>query len=117
MMMTRGILTIATLLMWSGAASAQVVKIPPIIMPAPSATAASPSPATTKAMFGCEAGGAKVCYFRIFYKPRGDRIVILPSGMKADVPGINIGGDYCMTLGSAPVWKCTRRTINDKYNS
>jgi hypothetical protein len=76
-----------------------------------------PAATATKAMFGCEAGAAKVCYFRIFYKPRGDRIVILPSGMKTDIPGINIGGNYCMTAGSAPLWKCTRKTINQNYNS
>jgi hypothetical protein len=118
MMMTRGLLMMATLLAWSGAASAQVVKIPPIVMPlrtvAPTTTTIT---TTTKATFGCDAGGAKVCHFRIFYQPRGDRIVILPSGMKADVPGVTIGGNYCMTVGSTPVWKCTRRTINQKYNS
>src|SRR4051812_26031127 len=108
MTMMRGILAIAAMLAWGGAASAQVVKVPPIVVPLRAAPAPAPTAttATTKAMFGCEAGGAKVCYFRIFYQPRGDRIVILPSGMKADVPGITIGGNYCMTLGSTPVWKC-----------
>src|SRR4051812_27576465 len=117
MMMTRGLLMTATLLAWSGAASAQVVKIPPIVMPLRTVAAPAAAPTTTKATFGCDAAGTKVCYFRIFYQPRGGRIVILPSGMKADVPNIIIGGNYCMTLGSAPVWKCTRKTINQKYNS
>jgi hypothetical protein len=117
MVMARGIFLIATLLAWTGAASAEVVKIAPIVMPLRTVAAPAAAPTTTSAMFGCDAGGTKVCYFRLFYQPRGGRIVILPSGMKADVPGITIGGNYCMTLGSAPVWKCTRKTINQKYNS
>jgi hypothetical protein len=82
-----------------------------------SAAAAVPAPApTTSAPFGCEARAPSVCHFRIFYT-RGDRIVILPSGMKNKVPGVTIGGHYCMTLGTNPVYKCTRKVINDKYNS
>lgn len=82
------------------------------------ASAATPTaPATTtSAPFGCDARAPNVCHFRIFYT-RGDRIVILPSGMKNKVPGIKIGGGYCMTLGKNPAYKCTRKVINDKYNS
>jgi hypothetical protein len=81
------------------------------------AAAAAPVPApTTSAPFGCDARAPNVCHFRIFYT-RGDRIVILPSGMKNKVPGVTIGGHYCMTLGKTPVYKCTRKVINDKYNS
>jgi hypothetical protein len=81
------------------------------------AAAAAPAPApTTSAPFGCDARAPNVCRFRIFYT-RGDRIVVLPSGMKNKVPGVTIGGHYCMTLGQTPVYKCTRKVINDKYNS
>jgi len=79
------------------------------------ATAPAPE-TTTSAPFGCDARAPNVCYFRIFYR-RGDRIVILPAGMKNKVPGITIGGNYCMTLGKAPVYTCTRKLINEKYNS
>jgi hypothetical protein len=81
------------------------------------AAAAVPAPApTTSAPFGCDARAPNVCYFRIFYT-RGDRIVILPSGMQAKVPGVTIGGNYCMTLGKTPVYKCARKVITSKYNS
>ncbi len=76
------------------------------------------SPATAaEAPFGCEARAPNTCYFRIFYT-RGDRIVILPSGMKQKVPGIDIGKDhYCVALGKSPDYKCLRKLINAKYNS
>jgi hypothetical protein len=75
----------------------------------------APAPITTVA-FGCDARASNVCHFRIFYT-RGDRVVILPAGMKeAKVPVI-VGGNYCMTLGKTPALKCTRKVINDKYNS
>ncbi len=68
--------------------------------------------------FGCDARAPNVCYFRIFYSPRGDRIVILPAGMKTRVPGLAIGRDqYCVRLGQAPAYKCARKAINAKYNS
>ena len=75
----------------------------------------APAP-TTGAAFGCDARAPNVCHFRIFYT-RGDRVVILPAGMKNKVPGVTIGGNYCMTLGKTPVHRCTRKVINDKYNS
>jgi hypothetical protein len=81
------------------------------------AAAAAPAPApTTSAPFGCDARAPNVCRFRIFYT-RGDRIVVLPSGMKNKVPGVTIGGHYCMTLGQTPVYKCKRKVINAQYNS
>jgi hypothetical protein len=76
------------------------------------------NPATAAdAPFGCDARAPNVCHFRIFYT-RGDRIVILPAGMKNNVPGIAISRDhYCMSLGTNPTFKCTRKLINARYNS
>ena len=99
--MKRVFFILANLLALSGAVSAQVP-----MAPAP----------TTSAAFGCDARAPNVCRFRIFYT-RGDRIVILPAGMKDKVPGVTIGGNYCMTVGKTPAYKCTRKVINDKYNS
>jgi len=82
-------------------------------MPAP--TPATPAP-TARAPFGCDARAPNVCHFRIFYT-RGDRIVILPAGMKEKKVPVIARGFYCMTLNKSPVYKCTRKTINDKYNS
>jgi hypothetical protein len=104
-----------------GAASAQVSKAPAIAAPArlPPGWAARPTPApapTAPVPFGCDARAPNVCYFRIFYT-RGDRIVILEAGMKEKKVPATIGGNYCMTLDKAPMVKCTRKVINDKYNS
>lgn len=74
--------------------------------------------AATEASFGCDARAPNVCHFRIFYTPRGDRIVILPAGMKANIPRVTIDRDqYCMSLGKNPTSKCDRKVINAKYNS
>ena len=108
------------------AASAQVPKAPVTAAAARAATvtmapgwtarpASAPAP-TTSAPFGCDARAPNVCHFRIFYT-RGDRIVILPSGMKNKVPRVTLGGNYCMTLGKTPAHKCTRKVINNIYNS
>ena len=77
------------------------------------------NPATAEeAPFGCDARAPNVCHFRIFYTPRGDRIVILPAGMKSKIPGVTIGRDhYCVSLDKSPAHKCARKVINDKYNS
>ncbi|WP_375414324.1 hypothetical protein [uncultured Bradyrhizobium sp.] len=99
--MKRAFFILANVLALCGAASA--------------ATPTAPVP-TASAPFGCDARAPRVCHFRIFYT-RGDRIVILPSGMKNKVPGVTIGGHYCMTLDQSPVYKCARKVINDKYNS
>ena len=76
------------------------------------------NPATAAdAPFGCDARAPNVCYFRVFYT-RGDRIVILPAGMKNKVPGLTIGQDhYCMSLGQTPVFTCKRKLIDTRYNS
>jgi len=114
--MTRAFFILAAVLAVSGAASAQAPapgRIPNWRMPAP--TPAAPAP-TARAPFGCDARAPNVCHFRIFYT-RGDRIVILPAGMKEKKVPVIAGGDYCMTLNKSPAYKCTRKVINDKYNS
>jgi hypothetical protein len=127
--MKRAIFIVAIGLAFCGTASAQaptsinpakqapstaaLVRLAPAI-----ATQVPPAPAplpTTIVPFGCNARAGSVCYFRIFYQ-RGDRIVILAAGMKDKVPGVTIGGSYCMTLDKAPVYKCTRKVINEKSN-
>ena len=124
--MKRVFFILATALPLTGAASAQAPKAPATAAAARTVTvtmapgwAARPTSAptpTTSAPFGCDARAPNVCHFRIFYT-RGDRVVILPSGMKSKVPGVTLGGDYCMTLGKTPAHKCARKVINDKYNS
>lgn len=124
--MKRMFFILAAVLALGGAAFAQVpkalataatVRTPTVTMAPGWAARATSAPApTTSAAFGCDARTPNVCHFRIFYT-RGDRIVILPAGMKNKVPGVTIGGDYCMTLGKTPVHKCARKAINDKYNS
>jgi hypothetical protein len=110
--MKRALFMIGFALASCGAASAQAPKAVSVLA---KATAAAPAP-LTPAAFGCDARAPNVCYFRIFYT-RGDRIVILPAGMKeAKVPVIK-GGGYCMTLNKSPVYKCVRKVINDQYNS
>lgn len=104
-----------------GAASAQAPKAPgasaPARLPAGWAAPATPAPAPTiRVPFGCDARAPNVCHFRIFYT-RGDRIVILSAGMKEKKVPVIAGGDYCMTLNKSPLYKCTRKVINDKYNS
>jgi hypothetical protein len=104
--MKRALFVVSFALALCGAASAQAPK---------AATIAARAP-TTPVPFGCDARAPDVCYFRIFYT-RGDRIVILPAGMKEKKVPATVGGGYCMTLNKAPVHKCTRKVINDKYNS
>jgi hypothetical protein len=119
--MTRAALMVATVLAMTGAASAQAPKAgaPPAPMTlrpgwtAPKPPAATP---TTTAAFGCEARAPNICRFRIFFA-RGDRVVTLPAGTKDKVPGVTIGGAYCMTVGKTPPFDCPRKTINATYNS
>jgi hypothetical protein len=123
--MKRALLVFVSVLAQCGAASAQTMRtVAPATaqmaasssawrMPAP--TPAAPAP-TARAPFGCEARAPNVCYFRIFYT-RGDRIVILSAGTKENKVPVIAGGDYCMTLNKSPVYKCSRKVINDKYNS
>src|SRR3954447_22517565 len=119
--MKRASLILAAMLATTGAASAEPKAAPlraPTMTMAPGWTAPkTPAVApTTTAAFGCDARAPNICRFRIFYA-RGDRIVILAAGMKDKVPGVTVGGAYCMALGKTPPYKCTRKVINDKYNS
>ncbi len=122
--MKRAFFIFVSVLAQCGAASAEMRTVAPATagmaansaawrMPAP--TAAAPAP-TARAPFGCDARAPNVCHFRIFYT-RGDRIVILAAGMKEKKVPVIAGGDYCMTLNKSPAYKCTRKAINDKYNS
>jgi hypothetical protein len=104
-----------------GAASAQAPRAAatpaPARLPAGWTAAPTPAPAPTTAVpFGCDARAPNVCRFRIFYT-RGDRIVILSAGMKEKKVPVIVGGSYCMTLNKSPAYKCTRKVINDQYNS
>jgi hypothetical protein len=119
--MKRAFFVAANILALCGAASAQAPKAPgtsaPARLPAGWTAPATPAPAPmVRVPFGCDARAPNVCHFRIFYT-RGDRIVILPAGMKEKKVPATIGGNYCMTLGKAPAYKCARKVINDKYNS
>jgi hypothetical protein len=118
--MTRAALIVATVLAMTGAASAQTPKAP---QPAPmtlapgwTAPKAPAGAATTTATFGCDARAPNICRFRIFYT-RGDRVVTLPAGMKEKNVPVIAGSEYCMSLNKSPAYKCTRKAINDRYNS
>jgi hypothetical protein len=113
--MKRAFFVVAFALALSGAAAVPALTAPAA---APVRTApATPAPAPTAPVpFGCEARAPNVCYFRIFYT-RGDRIVILPAGMKERKVPVIVGGDYCMALNKSPVFKCVRKAVNAKYNS
>jgi hypothetical protein len=113
--MKRAFFVAASILALCGAASAPALTAPvaAAVRPAPAAPAPAP---TARVPFGCDARAPNVCHFRIFYT-RGDRIVILPAGMREKKVPATIGGDYCMALGKAPVYKCARKVVNDKYNS
>ena len=119
--MKRALLISGFALALCGAASAQVPKIAGAraLARLPAGWSAAPTPAPApivRVPFGCDARAPNVCYFRIFYT-RGDRIVILAAGMKEKRVPASIGGAYCMTLNKSPVYKCTRKVINDRYNS
>ena len=127
--MKRAFFILAMSLAFCGSASAQVptslkpAKVPPatasLVLLAPAiATQVPPVPApppTTIVPFGCNARAGSVCYFRIFYQ-RGDRVVILASGMRAKVPGVTIGGSYCMTPDKTPVYTGNRKVISERSN-
>jgi hypothetical protein len=113
--MKRALFIVAVALASCSVASAQVPKAPAVSVLARAAAAPAPDPMTPVG-FGCDARAPNVCYFRIFYT-RGDRIVVLPAGMKEQKVPVKVGGDYCMTLNKSPVYKCVRKVINEKYNS
>jgi hypothetical protein len=83
---------------------------------APIAGGAAPA-APAQAPFGCGARAPAFCYFRIYYHPRGTRAVVMPAGMKEQIPGVTIGSDrYCVSVGTPPAKKCTQKIINGDYN-
>ena len=119
--MKRALLIAGVSLALCGAASAQAPKAPakPVSSRLPPGWTAAPTPAAAtlvRVPFGCDARAPNTCFFRIFYT-RGDRIVILAAGLKEKKVPASIGGAYCVTLNKAPPSKCTRKVINDKYNS
>jgi hypothetical protein len=119
--MKRAFFIVGCALASCGAAFAQAprsaVTPAPARLPAGWTAAPIPAPAQVVAVpFGCDARAPNVCRFRIFYT-RGDRIVILSAGMKEKKVPVIVGGGYCMTLNKSPAYKCTRKVINDQYNS
>jgi hypothetical protein len=81
-------------------------------------TATEASAAKGTAPFACNAVKPKVCYFRVFYGPRQNRRIVLPAGVKVNVPDVDIGHDqYCMKIGEGPGYWCSRKTITAKENS
>jgi hypothetical protein len=70
------------------------------------------------APFACTAAAPSVCYFRIFYAPRGGRLITLPAGMAVRVPDLKIGRDtYCVGVNTKPAYRCARKAVNDKSNN
>jgi hypothetical protein len=96
-----------------------VVRYPSVVLAALTLFAIAPAGAApAKAPFGCDARAPGVCHFRIYYTPKGSRNVVLPAGMKQQVPGVEIGRDtYCVALNVAPAPKCARKVINAQYNN
>jgi hypothetical protein len=70
------------------------------------------------APFGCDARAGQKCFFKIYYTAGRTRIVQLLSGMKVDIPGLDIGRThYCVTVGTPPTAKCTQKTVKASYNN
>jgi hypothetical protein len=83
----------------------------------PTLCSAAPAAAADGPLFGCDARAPNICRFRIFYD-RGDRIVVLPAGMKQRIPDVEVGEDhYCVALNKNPAFKCTRKPVKARYNS
>src|SRR3954454_14759347 len=64
----------------------------------------APLPAfAADAPFRCDARAGSICYFRLFYEPRGGRVVTMPAGTASKIPGLAIGKDsYCVGLNKSP---------------
>jgi hypothetical protein len=85
------------------------------LLAAGAAPAAHAAPGT--APFGCDARHGVTCIFKLFLGPRATRIVVLQSGMKVGIPGVNIGKDhYCVSPNVPPRPKCAQTVINGTYN-
>jgi hypothetical protein len=70
------------------------------------------------APFGCDARIGQKCFFKIYYTSTRTRIVQLASGMKVNIPDLNIGvTQYCVSVGTPPTAKCTPKTVNATYNN
>lgn len=90
----------------------------PLLIAAGLACVGSQPASAASAPFGCDARAPGICYFRIFYSPRGSRDVVLPSGMKQKIPEVQIDrSQYCVSLNVRPRYKCARKTINGTYNN
>jgi hypothetical protein len=73
--------------------------------------------AAATAPFECDARPGETCFFKIYYTPRRTRIVQMLTGMKDEVPGVTIGGRYCVSVGKPPANKCAQKIINGSRNS
>jgi hypothetical protein len=79
------------------------------------AGAACAAPGT--APFGCNAASGQTCFFKLFLGPRNTRVVQLPSGMTANVPGVNIGVDrYCVSTKTPPLPTCAPTAVKATLN-
>jgi hypothetical protein len=78
----------------------------------------NPAPAAQGPQFGCDARAPNVCRFRLFYAAGGDRIIVLPAGMKVNVTEAVAGKDqYCIAANVNPVYRCVRRAVKSTYNN
>ena len=78
----------------------------------------TPAPAAEGPQFGCDARAPNICRFRIFYTENGNRIVVLPAGMKVNIPDVVAGKDhYCIAANVNPPYKCIQRAIKATYNN
>jgi len=81
--------------------------------------APTPAPAADGPQFGCDARAPTVCRFRIFYtQQRGNRIIVLPAGMKVNVTDAVAGRDtYCVAANVDPRYGCVKRVVKSTYNN
>jgi hypothetical protein len=77
------------------------------------------APAYDGPQFGCDARAPTVCRFRIYYaQQHGNRVVVLPAGMKVYVTDATPNRDtYCVAANADPAPKCIQRVIKSTYNN
>jgi len=82
-------------------------------------TVPTPAPAANGPLFGCDARAPTVCRFRLFYtQQRGNRIIVLPAGMKVNVTDAVAGRDsYCIAANVDPPYHCIKRLVKSTYNN